>query len=334
MNIMLMTASGTENLGDELITLCEINELRNEHPNTSITAFSHDPSRTWRFLRSQNISENHLTLLPYFPKNIKKYPIKNLIYFFQTMKAIRHTNHVYIGGGGLLYSASEEWHSPLRLWWMRAKLIRFFWKPITYLSLGVSTKKEELKKYARGLFKGAIITVRDKESQKRIQEVGYSASIKKDPVFKYKFQNLKTPSEKNKHIIGIALRSGFLSDILVKNIIQALLRDGYDIILLPHSLHPDDEKAHDGYYLQKFLLPGVSITQTIEQTLAAYELCDCIIGMRLHSIILASARNIPLIAISYSTKTHAILTEMGIDFLDTQDVTRENICQKIENILK
>ena len=95
--ILLMTATGAENLGDELITLCEINELREKNSNTNIILFSHDISRTLRFLRSQNISEKNLTILPYFPTNIRKYPLKNITYFFQTIKAIRQANHVYIG---------------------------------------------------------------------------------------------------------------------------------------------------------------------------------------------------------------------------------------------
>lgn len=109
------------------------------------------------------------------------------------------------------------------------------------------------------------------------------------------------------------------------NTIKALLQKKYTLYLLPHSLHPDDIQAHDGYYLQKFLLPGVKITQTIEHTLAAYQLCDGIIGMRLHSIILASVMKIPLLAISYSAKTKAILTETKQAFLEKTDVTTEKL---------
>ncbi len=54
---------------------------------------------------------------------------------------------------------------------MRAIIIKILNKPLTYLSLGVSAKKEELQKYARGLFRGTSISVRDTESQKRIEEV-------------------------------------------------------------------------------------------------------------------------------------------------------------------
>lgn len=44
--LILMTASGAENLGDELITLCEIQNLRNENTEVKIILFSHDPERS------------------------------------------------------------------------------------------------------------------------------------------------------------------------------------------------------------------------------------------------------------------------------------------------
>ncbi|MEI6711987.1 MAG: polysaccharide pyruvyl transferase family protein [bacterium] len=116
-----------------------------------------------------------------------------------------------------------------------------------------------------------------------------------------------------------------MPDEIIATTIKKLLQNNYTIYLLPHSLHPDDTDSHDGYYLQKFLFPGVKITQTIEQTLAIYTLCDVIVGMRLHSIILASVMKIPLLAISYSTKTEAVLTEMNKEFLDTKNITSEKL---------
>ncbi len=113
-----------------------------------------------------------------------------------------------------------------------------------------------------------------------------------------------------------------------------MLQKDYTVYLLPHSLHPDNIAAHDGYYLQRFLFPGVKIAQTIEQTLATYTICDAIIGMRLHSIILASVMRIPLLAISYSSKTHGILTEMGQSFFDADEVTSEKLVSTVERLLK
>jgi polysaccharide pyruvyl transferase WcaK-like protein len=85
--------------------------------------------------------------------------------------------------------------------------------------------------------------------------------------------------------------------------------------------------------LQNFLFPGVKITQTIEQTLAAYPLCDVLLGMRLHSIILASVLHIPLLAVSYSTKTKTILSENNQPFLDSDEVTSEKLIAGIGDLL-
>jgi len=328
-----MTATGAENLGDELITLCEIWELREKNPEANIILFSHDPERSWRFLYSQNISEKKLTILPYFPTNINKYPLKNIVYFLQTLYTIYRSDHIYIGWGGLLYSATEEWHSPLWLWWMRAKMAKIFRKPITYLSLWISAKEEELRKYAKWIFENTTITVRDLESHKLLLSLWYKSTLKPDPVFTYQAKENQQQKQKTEFTIGIALRAWFIPDEVLTTTIKKLLQKNYTIFLLPHSLHPDDTQSHDGYYLQKFLFPGVKIAQTIEQTLAAYALCDIIIGMRLHSIILASVMKIPLLAISYSKKTWAVLTEIGQPFITPEKVTPEIIISKIEDLI-
>lgn len=332
-NIILMTATGAENLGDELITFCELIQLREKNPETTITLFSHDPSRTWRFLRSQNIEEENLKILPYFPTHIRENIWKNIIYFTKTLQSFFTADHIYIGGGGLLYGVKEEWHSPILLWWLRAKMAKFLKKPVTYLSLWISAKNEELKKYAHGLFHNTTIHVRDKESQKKVTEMWYTASIIYDPVFSYVPAYVRKKKDQWK-AIWLALRKGFLSDEIVTKIIRGLIKEQYTVYLLPHSLHPDDMNAHDGYYLQNFLLPGVKITQTIEQTLSTYWLCDVIIGMRLHSIILATVLKIPLIAISYSTKTDSILKQIHADFMDAKDVSADKIIVKIQNLLQ
>ncbi len=98
-SIVLMTATGAENLGDELITLCEIQSFRDKNSDVNITLFSHDPSRTLRFFRSQNLSEKNLTILSYFPTALRKHPLKNIIYFSKTIQSFWNAKHIYIGGG-------------------------------------------------------------------------------------------------------------------------------------------------------------------------------------------------------------------------------------------
>lgn len=108
MKIVLFTATGAENLGDELITLCEIQRFLSEDKNTQIILFSHDINRTKRFLLSQKVSLEQVLFQEYFPNAFRTHPIRNMRLFWQTIVSIKNADHVYIGGGGLLYSKNEE----------------------------------------------------------------------------------------------------------------------------------------------------------------------------------------------------------------------------------
>lgn len=329
MKIVLFTATGAENLGDELITLCEIREFLKEK-NIQITLFSHDVERTKRFFISQRCSLENIIILEYFPNALRKQPLKNIGLLWHTFRAIKEAERIYIGWGGLFYGKSEEWHSPLKLWSFRLLLAKMLGKKITYLSLGVTCEKEELHFLSKNLFQTTTITVRDKTSQQIVQDVWYSATILPDPVWTYTAENEVT---ENKKIIGISLRKWFLSDNLVIEIIKTLQKDWYEIVLLPHSLHPFDEEAHDGYYLQNFLFPGVKTAQSIEQALEYYKNCHIIIAMRLHSMILASIHAKPFIGISYGTKTSSLLSEIGWSLALTAEKTNlENLAAHIRDI--
>ncbi len=78
MKIVLFTATGAENLGDELITLCEIQRFLLMDKNTQITLFSHDINRTKRFLLSQNLPLEQVIIQEYFPNGFRTHPIRNI----------------------------------------------------------------------------------------------------------------------------------------------------------------------------------------------------------------------------------------------------------------
>ncbi len=107
MRVILFTATGAENLGDELITLCEIRELQ-KNENTDITLFSHSIESTKRFLLSQKYHLENIALREYFPNNIRRNPIRNMRLLWETMCQIKESEIIYIGGGGLFYGRDEE----------------------------------------------------------------------------------------------------------------------------------------------------------------------------------------------------------------------------------
>lgn len=327
MKILLFTATGAENLGDELITLTEVQHLQKTFPNCHITVFSHDTWRTQRFFASQNVSLEKVQMQEYFPNFLRKKPLKNIRLFWETLRLMRDSDHIYIGGGWLLYGKSEEGHSPLRLWSLRARLAKFLKKPITYLSLGISAEMDELRPFSRALFAWTEITVRDKKSQETVNQLWFEVKILPDPVLNYvpgKWPTLRT--------IGIAFRKWFLPDTVVRETCQKLWNLWYEILFLPHSLHPTDEASHDGYYLQDFLSPGTSTTQTIEQTLEAYRRCHIILSMRLHSMILAVDHHTPFVGVSYGKKTQYLLQDLDWKYAHMSDVSAAQIIEDVLDI--
>ena len=50
----------------------------------------------------------NIEIQEYFPNALRKKPIRNLSLLYQTIKRIRESDTVYVGGGGLLYGKTEE----------------------------------------------------------------------------------------------------------------------------------------------------------------------------------------------------------------------------------
>ncbi len=98
-NLCLFTATGAENLGDELITLVEIQHLQKIYHNCHITVFSHDTWRTRRFLLSQNISVEKIEIQEYFPNYLRTKPLRNIRLLQETLRLMKNCDHIYIGGG-------------------------------------------------------------------------------------------------------------------------------------------------------------------------------------------------------------------------------------------
>ena len=95
MHILLLTATGAENLGDELITLYELKQL--SEPNTKITVLTHDAARTQRFFISQKYPTERINIAEYFPKNIRKKIWKNIALFWKNLVLFASADAIYIG---------------------------------------------------------------------------------------------------------------------------------------------------------------------------------------------------------------------------------------------
>lgn len=309
----LFTATGAYNLGDELILLQEYAYLKNRYPEASFSVFTYDEAS------SLLPDDPTIEYLSYFPHHLKTRPFHNVWYLIKTVLTIRKSDAVIIGGGGLLYDNEEgqSFEKLLRQWKLRVWLVKFFRKPLVYWSLGIHLRKENEAKILP-LFDGTntFVSVRDAESKKTLESIGVKSLLLRDPVLSY---DPEIPKLLIKHRpkAGLSFRSGFLQDELenIEKIITFLMARGYEPILLNHSFHPNNISTNDDAFLmslrEKYRLHS---TADIRETLESYKDLEFVIGMRLHSLILAFVHAIPFFAISYGKKTDEFVRGINYDY--------------------
>lgn len=311
-HIVLMTATGQENLWDELILLQEVTLLLSHFPQAGITIFTHDIILTKSFLSAQGVDIDDISFQDYFPNNIRRDPIKNIFLFFQSVRVIVRCDVVIIGGGGLIYDETSEWGggtSPVFLWRLRVAIARFFRKKVVYWSLGVSTKK----KVGKLFHSQDIITVRDAKSHSILEQKSILSDIMPDPVFLLQREKKDVT---NIQTIGLALRRKGVHVHALTNLVSDLKHKWYDIVGIPHSYHPTEPELDDRVFMESVGIPCLDTTHT---SLDAYHSVDAIITNRFHGVILWIIHGLPTLPIAVNEKITQLSDQLGIIPIESLD---------------
>jgi len=197
------------------------------------------------------------------------------------------------------------------------------------------------------------IFVRDVRSLSLLEEIGLrNAELSADAVLNLKIQQndikLNSKTEKNRTIIGISLRPFLDIDIerLLKELSIFMLHmmedTNIDFALIPMQYEydmPVIKKLYDLIISRSELYSNR--IQIIDdglhpRTLMEYiNTLDLMIGMRLHSIIMASALNKPFIAIEYDPKVSEFAKALNMDdyIIKANEVDADNIYKKASSLL-
>jgi polysaccharide pyruvyl transferase WcaK-like protein len=326
--ILLYTAAGQANLGDEYILQTELVYLRERYPTAQITVATYDMlgSRNSWVVSAQkqfdtppdidSVWDQHIQHISYFPNHLRRSPIINIGYLIQNIWATLRADLVIVGGGGLFYDseAGQSFMSQKWGWGLRLFFVQLFRKKLLYWSIGMDLTLGHLRSVAWWFtYARAIVTVRESYSQALLGTIGVDASVIPDPVFLHIPESPTAPVDSNR--VGIALRPGYLDNETITSLVRGLQSRRYEVVLLTHSLHPDSADTNDLSLSPLAADLGVAICETLEETVALYPTLQGIVSMRLHASILAVCYNIPFYAISYGVKTRAILEELGLSFI-------------------
>ncbi|WP_318503429.1 polysaccharide pyruvyl transferase CsaB [Bacillus sp. T3] len=328
MEIVISGYYGFDNLGDEAILFSIIQELKNNLPNTRITVLSNNPDNTKELYGVNAVNRWNL---------------------LDVMKAIRQSDGLISGGGGLLQdkTSSKTISYYCGIMW----IAHCFGKPVFVYSQGIGpiSKYFNEKIVLLTLNKASFITVRDEVSKRLLLQLGVKkdVTVVVDPVLGIDFDdtnhsNWLKQSIKGERYISVSVRNTHSQDVIKKiaSGLSPLAEKGKKIVFVPmfgsedyHCSLEAKEKMTKEAQQHTYIAP---YDLSIDEKATIIGSSELLIGMRLHSLILAVKKMTPFITISYDPKIDVFAKMCGqsiIGHVDSSSWDEQSLIMDIERRL-
>lgn len=331
--VLITGCYGTGNFGDEKVLQSLIRLTRKQYDKCNITVASSDPEYTKKHNSVQYSFRN-------IEHNVANY-----------IKKLRDVDILLIGGGTIIAAPFSYRHSILAL------LGRYFCDKVYIISAGVGYIEEGLdrKVITELLSQVDCITVRDEDTKNVLLteythepiDVVPDIGFLKDPNITDYSDNLP------ENCILVCGRKSDYSDIkgFAESFDMICEQGDYKILFLPLKYPGDvtwsnrvvDKMDNDAVFFNGDLdeLEINNINEDIivyENELRVRKIESIIasalivIGVRLHSIIVAAAHETPLVPISYHPKSRSVLRQLGVnDWFVHRDIDSQQLSKEIVN---
>ncbi len=322
---------GFGNVGDEAVLTAMLRDIRQLCPAVDFVVLSEDPQRTSSLYDVQSVCWRDLKAV---------------------LTAIEESDMLIVGGGGLYNSyldyVPEELLSPgsssFSVFVFGLPLLAAFLGKICMIyAVGASyVNSDSAKKHiCLSLETAALVTVRDDGSKSVFESLGYQVErvqVTSDPAFGL----VNASSERVKDILaaeGILLTRPVVA-VVMRNwafcanperwerevagaLTQFAEEQNASVLFLPFQRSSDTPfdlsndasvigriKGQMGLTTNVYVLSGTYSSAEISAILAN---CDLVLGMRLHSVILAIKNAVPFVALSYEPKVSNVLRMAGLE---------------------
>ena len=312
-SIILSGYYGFDNTGDEAVMYSIIESLRKE-TKSNIVVLSNNPKKT---ASTYNVGA------------VNRWNYKEII------SAIRKCDILISGGGSLLQDITG--YKSVIYYLSIVLIAKLFRKKVVFYAQGIGPVSV---KFNRLLIKWIVnkvdfISVRDEKSKRELIKMGIKKPIDVviDPVLRLNVVNRKMKETKR---VGVYLRhweveSSFFE--IIKEILIWFSNQGWDVIFVPMH-YPEDvsiakeiskqipnSKTYQGKYLPKDIL---EFTSTM----------DYVIGMRLHSLIMAAATEVPYLGLSYDPKVKSFVDTMKVGkALNIDNINKNEAISYLESVI-
>ena len=312
--IVLSGYFGFENAGDEAILAAMIQALQQKIPDVKLVVLSARPE---------------VTSSRYGVSAVKRYDYR------QIWSELKQADLFISGGGGLLQDVTSSRTIPYYL--SLIALARFLKVKTMFYAQGIGPIKGRIGQALTAFFAGKVdlLTVRDQLSAKELIDLGVNEEkivVTADPVLALeKADNgreilTKMGVKWEKPLLGVALRSWSCDVDYEEILLKVLKKQEAQVVLLPFHFPSDyeflasfrEKLGGDAVILAKPCSPAEYLAVTAK--------LDLVLGMRLHSLILAFRAAVPFVGLSYDPKVARFLTVAGGQpGLELSELTEEKL---------
>jgi polysaccharide pyruvyl transferase CsaB len=319
---------GGLNLGDEAILKAIIGQLRNSL-SVELTVFSHDPEDT---LARHQVE--------------RAVPVRTLTRE-EAIQEIEPLDLFVLGGGGILFDDEAE------LYLREADIAHELDTPVMVYGISAGPLKDRsIRESVRNcLNQATIITVRERQARKLLEEVGVRQPIEvtADPALLLDPEPLPDDAliregiEGHTRLIGISVREpGPAAPDLDQQHYHSLLanaadfmveRFDADIVFVPMERRVLDLQQSHAVMAQMVYADRATVLKgeyTSGQILSMMDHFTFALGMRLHFLIFAALRKVPFVALPYAGKVTGFLDDLDMAMPPVQIVNAGRIIAHID----
>lgn len=295
---------GFDNAGDDTVLFGIISSLQKLHPTIDISVLSNKPKETTALFGI---------------------PAYNRWRFSEILKQLSKTDLLLMGGGSLLQDATSP--RSVMYYLSIVTMAKFLGKPVIFYAQGFGPISHSLSKL---LIKSIVnkvdtITVRDQGSADDMKQLGVTRPIHitADPAITIRPKDVdlllsdKRLNRNGKKSMAISIRKWKNEENYKKEMAKMadeMIEKGWNVYFLPMQYPADVSPSKDIVnYMSK---PGavlVNEKMNFHEIISFIGNMDFVIGMRLHSIIIAAVMGVPFVGVSYDPKIDRFIERVQMD---------------------
>ena len=315
---------GFNNSGDDALLLSIINGIKEAYGDSDITVLSNSPKDTEK---------------QYGVRAINRYNLASMLYH------MKNCDLLISGGGTLIQDATST--KSLLYYLFVIKLAKMLKKKVMLYANGIGPLNsfQNIEKTKRVLNETDLITLRDENSLKELEQIGeYDPVIKltADPAFLLEADDkcddiLKSYGvPQDLPLMCISVRKWKNNPENFEEIIAQFCDDAYEkyglfTVLMPMQQNVDFEIANNIKNKMKNRAVILGTNYPISTLMSVMRKMTVCVGMRLHTLIYAANSIVPTVGIVYDPKVSGFMEYMGEDrLIKVEDVSVERLTELLD----